>query len=111
MLMLAFFIFTILYFWIEFSYYVPKKIKEYEERKVFQDRYERKIKKKIFTTNTVVFAIISVLLFIFEDLTSYGIMPSVAICGINLVLLYWTYADEAEIIRLINEQRANRKRK
>ena len=109
--MLAFFIFTILYFWLEFSYYVPKKIKEYEERKVFEDRYERKIKKNIFKVNTVVFAIISVLLFIFEDLTSYGIMPSVAICCINLVLLYWTYADEAEKISLIKEQRAYRRKK
>ena len=111
MLTLVFFIFTILYFWLEFSYYVPKKIKEYKERKVLEDRYQLKIQKKIFATNTVVFAIILVLLFILEGITSNGILFSIVILAINLGLLCLTYEDEARKIKLIKEQRAKRRKK
>ena len=111
MLILVFFAFTIVYFWLEFYYFIPREIKKYEQRKVFQDRYERKIKKKYSTINAIVFAVISVILFIFENLTSYGIMPSLALCYINLIVLYWTKMDEQELIRLLKEQRANRRKK
>ena len=110
MWILAFFIFSIIYFWLQFSYFIPKEIERYEKRKVFEDRYERKIKKKYSKINAIVFAVISVFLFMFEDLTSYGIMPSVSVCYINLIVLYWARMDERELILLLKEQRANRKR-
>lgn len=111
MLILVFFIFSIIYFWLEFSYFIPKEIEKYEKRKFFVDRYQRRIRKKYSKINAIVFAVISVLLFLFEDLTSYGIMPSLALCYINLIVLFWVKKDEEMLISLLKAQRANRRRK
>ena len=98
MLFFIFVLFLIAYFLIEFEYYIPRKIEEYENRNVPYDWYTIRIDKKISIINSCIFLAITFVALWFDEPQIFRPIAviSAIIFILNFIVFGWTIGKEYE---------------